>query len=201
MPALPAVPRELVEEMIVSTVICRSTRLSASRLPREVGVACVLHRRKVDEVSMRRTFLFSCAIVSMAACGGKMSTAPTTTTITSAPILTSGPVAEHELPRTLSSTSAAIALAVCKHESRCGRGKLSTCIDATTPKARAELSRWSCEPAATRARYEECLVGFNDISCDVNLNTDKRPYCPRNAACGYDKPLIDPGPPLEKIWE
>lgn len=149
---------------------------------------------------MRKTVLSSCAVVSAVACGGYGYEARTTT-ITGAPMITSGPaLGEPELPRTLRSAAEAIALGVCQHENFCGRGDKS-CADATVKQARAELSRWNCEPAAIRARFEECLAGFEAQSCDVNLLTDPKPFCPINAACDDDMAqMIAPGPALGKIW-
>jgi hypothetical protein len=150
---------------------------------------------------MKRTLLSSCALVSVVACGGYGYEARTTT-ITGAPMITSGPaLGEQELPRTLRSSSERLALAVCQHESYCGRTD-KHCVDATVQQARQELSSWRCEPAAVRARFEECLVGFQSQSCDLNLRTDKQPYCAANAACTDDNArLIAPGPELAKIWQ
>lgn len=154
---------------------------------------------------MRRTSFLIITAAGAAACGGYGYEARTTT-ITGAPMITSGPGAgEAELPRTLRSTSQSVARAVCEHEQRCGRGRrggVSSCVDATVSKARKELSQWNCEPAAVRARLEECLAGFDEVSCDVDLETQKRPLCPGNVACGENNAkLIDPGPALAKIWE
>jgi hypothetical protein len=156
---------------------------------------------RADEVSMRRALLFSFAAVWAVACGYGYEAR--TTTITGAPMITSGPaVGEPELPRTLSATSEAIALEVCKHENHCGRASVPSCVNATVPRARRELKRWVCEPAAIRARFEECLAGFNELSCEVDLiRTQKRPLCPPNIACGdVAAHLIPPGPALAEIW-
>jgi hypothetical protein len=152
---------------------------------------------------MRRALLLSLAVVSMIACGYGYEAR--TTTITGAPMITSGPGAgERELPRTLNATSQRVAQEVCKHEQRCGRSDdVSACVDATVGRARDELMRWNCAPAAIRARFEECLAGVNDEPCLVDLRTEDRKLCPRpNVDCmDYAAQVTPPGPELAKIWE
>lgn len=149
---------------------------------------------------MRAAMLFSSAAFGAVACGGYGYEARTTT-ITGAPMITSGPaVGEPELSRTLAATSQRVALEVCKHENHCGRGDVPSCVDATIGRARQELTRWNCEPAAIRARLEECLAGFVDVSCEVDLRKDRLSFCPENVACeNVQARLIDPGPELAKI--
>lgn len=150
---------------------------------------------------MKRTLFFSCGVAILAmACGYGYETRNNeivgTTTITSGP-----GVGQRELPRTLRSTSESVAAQVCKHENRCGRGTVASCVDATTPRAQDELSRWNCDPAAIRARLEECLASFDDLSCDVDLSKEKRPLCKANVACGdRNAKLIPSGPELAKVW-
>jgi hypothetical protein len=150
---------------------------------------------------MRHILFISCAIVSVVACAGQRQQAGTTT-ITSAPVNTNREdPAVHRKAMKLSTSSEAIANGVCEHESHCGRAN-SDCLDATVKQARQELLRWNCEPAAVRARLEECLVGFQSESCDVRLNADRLPLCPPNEMCSdHEAKLIDPGPALAKIWE
>jgi hypothetical protein len=151
---------------------------------------------------MRRSVLFCIGIMGAIGCGG-YGYETRSTTITGAPMITSGPaLGEPELPRTLRSTSERVASEVCSHESRCGRGDdVSSCVDATVGRARTELSRWNCEPAAIRARLEECLAGLGEVACDVDLRSDRRPFCPANAACeDVSAQLTPPGPGLARIW-
>ncbi len=153
---------------------------------------------------MRRATISSLAAVAMAACGYGYETR--TTTITGAPMITSGPgVGEPELPRTFRATSDRLAAEVCTHEQRCGRGSgsgVSECFDATAKSARAELMRWNCEPAATRARIEECLAGIDEQMCAVPLRTDPRPFCPPVEGCGdAEATLIPTGRALAEIWK
>jgi hypothetical protein len=149
---------------------------------------------------MRRASLSIFGVVALIACGGHGYEARTTT-ITGAPMTTSGPgVGEPELPRTLSSTSRRLALAVCTHEARCGRDEVASCIDGALPAVRSELLRWDCEPAATRARLEECLAGFDALTCERDLKTADR-LCPVNAACGdFAGELVPPGRALADVW-
>lgn len=151
---------------------------------------------------MRRAVLSSLAITAMMACGYGYEAR--TTTITGASMVTSGPeVGERELSRSLTATSEQVATEICRHEQRCGRGDdVSACVDATVPRARAELMRWSCEPAAIRARLEECLAGLDEQPCVVRPTAQGRELCPRpNAAC-TDRParVTSPGPALAEIW-
>ena len=151
---------------------------------------------------MRAAMLFSFGVVGLFACGGYGYEARTTT-ITGAPMITSGPGAgEAELSRTLGSTSQRIALEVCNHENRCGRGDVSACVDATLGRAREELTRWNCDPATTRARLEECLAGIDEVPCEVNLRTDRANISPTTLTCGELNAarLISPGPALAEIW-
>src|SRR4051812_14091727 len=150
---------------------------------------------------MRSILLVCSAMVLAAACGGYKNEARSTT-LTSATMPNSAPpLADKELPRTLRATSDAIALGVCQHENHCGRTSES-CADATVKQARSELMRWDCEPAAIRARLEECLSGFEAQSCDVHLLTDRQPLCPPNAACtDHAAKLIPTGAALAKLWE
>lgn len=163
-------------------------------------VACELHDR-VRRPAMMRRLLLSFAFAGTIACGYGYETR--STTITGAPMITSGPLTgERELPRTLSATSEQVALGVCKHEQRCGRADdVSACVDATVPRARDELLGWNCEPAAIRARLEECLSGFDEQPCVVNLRTEARKFCPRpNAACtDRTARLVSPGEPLADV--
>ncbi|HVH44895.1 MAG TPA: DUF6184 family natural product biosynthesis lipoprotein [Labilithrix sp.] len=150
---------------------------------------------------MRRSVLFSFAIAWALGCGGYGYEARTTT-ITGAPMMTSGPgIGERELPRTLRSASERMAQQVCTHENRCGRGSVSECASATLPRVTEELTRWNCEPAAIRARLEECLAGIDELSCDAVLSNKERTICPANDEC-HDRmvKLISPGPELAKIW-
>lgn len=148
---------------------------------------------------MRSTLFICGAIVLAVACGGYKNEARTTT-ITSA-TMDGPPLSEQELPRTLRRTSEAIALGVCQHENYCGRTD-DSCVDATVKQARSELMLWNCEPAAIRARLEECLVGFEAQSCDVKLLSDRQPLCPANAACSdHMAEQIPPGAALAKLWE
>ncbi len=151
---------------------------------------------------MRPTVVSACFVLGLVACG-KYGYEARTTTITGAPMITSGPAkGEAELPRNLSSTARAVALSVCRHENHCGRGTITSCIDATVDRARTELASWNCEPAAIRARYEECLASFDALSCDVDPRAEKRALCPPTEGCGtVQARLISPGPQLEKIWK
>lgn len=145
---------------------------------------------------MRRAVFVVVAFVFAAACTGVGREAGTTT-ITAAAAPTG-----RDLPRSLRASSERIATEVCKHEEHCGRGTASTCINATTARAAKELRQWNCEPAAIRARFEECLVSFDSLGCDVVLRDDKRPLCPEEVDCDDHRArLIDPGPELEKIWQ
>lgn len=150
---------------------------------------------------MRKAMLFSLAVVGATACG-RYGYETRTTTITGAPMITSGPaIGEPELSRTLGRTSQRVALEVCTHENRCGRGDVPSCVDATLGRARQELIRWDCDPASTRARLEECLAGLDEVPCDVNLRTDRRILCPSNLTCGDSQVrLVAPGPELAEIW-
>ena len=151
---------------------------------------------------MRVAVLISFGVLGLIACGGYGYEARTTT-ITGAPMITSGPAAgESELSRTLGSTSQRVALEVCTHENRCGRGDVSECVDATLGRAREELTRWNCDPATTRARFEECLAGIDEVPCDVNLRTDRPNICPTTLTCGEVNAarLVSPGPELAKIF-
>ncbi len=151
---------------------------------------------------MHRALIAGLAAVATAACGH--GNEARTTTITGAPMITSGPaVGEPELPRTFRAASERIAGGVCRHEQRCGRGEaVPKCVDDTASRARSELMRWNCEPAAARARLEECLVGFDAQSCDAALHASSRPLCPPVLGCGdAEAKLIDPGPALARIWE
>jgi len=149
---------------------------------------------------MRAALLFSVAAGGAIACGHGREAG--VTTITAAPIVTTGPaVGERELSRTLGSTSRRLATEVCGHEQRCGRGDAASCVDATIGRAREELTRWSCEPAAIRARLEECLAGIDEVSCDVDVRKDRLSFCPENVACeNVQAKLIAPGPELAKVW-
>lgn len=145
---------------------------------------------------MRTTLLISCALISAVGCGGYRNDEAKTTTITSGPL-----APERELPRTVSASAESIARGVCEHEQRCGRNKAG-CVDATVKQARKELMNWNCSPAATRARLESCIVGFQSVSCDVNLRTDRQALCPTNVVCPNESAkLIDPGPYIEKAME
>jgi hypothetical protein len=151
---------------------------------------------------MRRALISSLAAALMAACGYGYETR--TTTITGAPMITSGPaLGEPELPRTFRAASERLAGAVCMHEQRCGRGEaVPSCVSATAKRARNELMRWDCEPAAARARLEECLAGLDAQPCPVNLRTDTRQLCPPVVGCGdLEAKLIPPGRVLAKYWK
>jgi hypothetical protein len=139
---------------------------------------------------MRQALLFVSAIVALApiACGYR-----TRSTEVGQTQLTSGPAAfEPELSRTISALSDRVAAEVCTHETRCGRSD-AACVDATVARASEELSRWSCSPAATRARIEECLAGIDEASCEVDVRASNRSVCPANAACGRNAELVSPG--------
>ncbi|HVJ92043.1 MAG TPA: DUF6184 family natural product biosynthesis lipoprotein [Labilithrix sp.] len=151
---------------------------------------------------MRRAVFMSFVVAGATACGRHGNEARTTT-ITGATMITSGPgVGEPELLRTLDATSQRLASEVCVHQSRCGHADASSCIDATLPEARAQLMSWNCDPAAIRARLEECLAGINEQSCEVDMQREARDLCPGNVAC-RDRAagLIDPGPELAKVWQ
>ncbi len=150
---------------------------------------------------MRAALLISFAATAAVACGGYGYEARTTT-ITGASMITSGPaVGERELSRTLSSTEHRLATAVCQRENHCGRGEVAPCVNATIGKARQELTSWDCQPAATRARLEECLAGIDEVACDVDIRKDRISFCPQNVACDdFKGRLISPGPELAKIW-
>jgi hypothetical protein len=133
---------------------------------------------------MMNNVIFGAAVVSLAACGYGYETR--TTTITGAPMITSGPaVGEGDLSRTMSSISERLATEVCARQEKCGRATDATsCLNATIDKAKDELMRWDCSPAATRARIEECLAGIDEESCESDLTAPTRKICPPNVACG-----------------
>jgi hypothetical protein len=146
---------------------------------------------------MRRALSVTFAFISIAACGTAGGEAGTAT-LTGATITSGG----HDLPRNLSTSSDRIATEVCNHEEHCGRvGDVSACMDATARRATDELRRWNCQPAAIRARFEECLVSFDGVPCELDLRKERRPLCPENRACeDFTAHLVPPGPELAKIW-
>jgi hypothetical protein len=142
---------------------------------------------------MRQALLFSSAalVLGPIACGyGQQARS---TEITGQAQITSGPVGSApELSRLIAPLSERIAAEVCSHEKRCGHPDVA-CVDDTVARASEELSRWSCSPAAARARIEECLAGIDESSCEASVRSPHRAVCPGNAACGRNAELVSPG--------
>jgi hypothetical protein len=119
---------------------------------------------------------------------------------TAAVVLTAGEV---ETPDpTTGAFVTRLAEEICAHEQRCGRdAKLSQCRRVVNARAGRTLLDRSCEPAARRARIEECLATIRTEPCPVDLAHFPTPFCPVNDDCPTTaEALIPPGPALAKIW-
>jgi hypothetical protein len=143
---------------------------------------------------MRHTMFIATALASALASGACAHGSETqTTTITGAPMQTSGPaVGEPELSRRIGALSERIAHEVCSRELRCGR-ESPACVEDVVAKAQGELATWNCSPAAARTRIEECLAGIESESCELDLSAPGHKICSANAACGANATLVSPG--------
>lgn len=129
-----------------------------------------------------------------AACGGQGARARSTTTVTSAAV-------ERDLsPPSTAAVVERLALAACLHEVRCGRPRGEDCMESARNKARAELASFRCEPAAARARVEECLASIPAETCELDV-TMRTNICPVNEACDNVRAdLVSPGAKLAEEW-
>jgi hypothetical protein len=84
---------------------------------------------------------------------------------------------------------------LCMHDAACNRMSTSgtdearllaeqACVTERAPAARRFLSGWNCSPAASRARFEQCLAAIRSERCETMLDDPSRlGLCPRNVAC------------------
>jgi hypothetical protein len=84
---------------------------------------------------------------------------------------------------------------LCRREATCGRidgsqsdeAKLlgeQNCVTVNAPRMRAAMQRWSCSPAANRARFEDCLAAVRSERCETRIDgPDILPACRSNAVC------------------
>jgi hypothetical protein len=85
-----------------------------------------------------------------------------------------------------------LATAVCDRESSCnlvGQGaihdSMRDCIGRVSGRARAQLDAWTCSPAASRARYEECLASIAEEPCTTIVDRAERvQVCQPTTECG-----------------
>lgn len=80
---------------------------------------------------------------------------------------------------------------ICRREAECnvtqkrsGWSDMVTCVRGTLPRVQAELAGWKCDPAATRARYKDCLATVHAEPCSTIQDVEMRVnVCRENAAC------------------
>jgi hypothetical protein len=80
---------------------------------------------------------------------------------------------------------------ICRREAECnalgkpgGWGDPANCVNGLTPRLRSELDGWQCAPAATRARYKDCLADIAADSCATIGFRELQPnICATNALC------------------
>lgn len=165
---------------------------------------------------MRRVLVISAfgaiSVVLASACA-KPQSDPKTPELTSATIMADGttrvetpsyeqpPYESSPIEPTRAELAARMASDVCEHERACGRGSASTsCVDAVTPRARAELSKMNCSPAALRARVKDCLAGVRAETCELDM-TKRAVVCGPNADCPSDTAHLQaPGPALAEVF-
>lgn len=150
---------------------------------------------------MRAALLsFGVLAFALVACG-RRGGQEATTTVTAAEV-GPPPTPSEVATLRLGATSERIAREVCEHEARCEHADLGGCFDVAFDRARSELMRWNCEPAATRARLKDCLAGIENQPCTVDLRTERESLCPVNVECD-DQPgrLIAPGTVLPEAWQ
>lgn len=131
---------------------------------------------------MRRILVVSALLALSAACAHTSDRASTTTT-TGADI----PAAPLEIrPELRVSTAVCNRLEACGYIGRSAVLQSSAeCVRAMGRRASVQMSRWDCTPAATRARFEECLTGFAEEPCTTIVDRATRgEMCRANTACG-----------------
>jgi hypothetical protein len=84
-----------------------------------------------------------------------------------------------------------LASAVCEREALCGivgaGGRwtdAAACINDLGPRILVDLRNWGCSPAATRARYKDCIASIREEPCTTIVDREERlSVCPGNIAC------------------
>lgn len=96
---------------------------------------------------------------------------------------------------TLDEAAARLAGQICAREVRChvAPGIAGPCMASYHDRARGELARWRCSPAAARARVKECLATIGEEPCALDLSKRTR-LCGGNEECpAPGARLIAPG--------
>lgn len=81
---------------------------------------------------------------------------------------------------------------LCRREEACdriGRGgrypSIETCRSDLSRRVGRELASWRCSPAASRARFEECVLSVRSEICQTVVDrADRLPACRSNVVCG-----------------
>lgn len=140
---------------------------------------------------MRRLIVSSAILAVVAACAhSRDQSSYSTTTITSG---TPQGVRVTNVRENEPDPSLALADEVCRREATCNRigtagARYTTeeaCMADLGVRLPAQVASWNCEPAAARARFEECLASIRSERCETNLvaRIDRLPLCRPNAVC------------------